>query len=402
MIFPLRNRNFRLLLTGQVCSLAGDQFFVVALPFLVLGRAHADTLGAVFFSYGLARIAVLPLGGLLADRFQPIRLMLVSNASRMLILAVLTVVPLKSLWPLFLLVALTGGFEGMFLPPSWSLVPALLDKDLIGPGNALLTGATVGTTLVGPALAGLLVAATSPRGAFLVDAISFGISVLSLLWIRPVRKTTKERDESIAADTPATGNEAPATFWKLLRTSTYLKFTIAIAIIANLAYAGALQVALPVFSKDSLNAGVRGYGLLLSAVGLGMLVGALFSSRLFRLPGRGKVALGLGMIQGAAFMLVPAGNTLWVGIAMLAVAEFCNGINNVFYITRLQQKLPAHLRGRGMSALLMCMYGVYPVAVSLSGFVIDNYGTLPIFLFAGSTVLAGFALGFLSSDYRTL
>jgi MFS family permease len=402
MLSPLRNRNFRLLLTGQVCSLAGDQFFVVALPFLVLGRARADTLGAVLFAYGLARIAVLPLGGLLADRFRHTRLMLVSNASRMIILAGLTIVPLNSLWPLFLLVALTGAFEGMFLPASWSLLPEILAEDLIGPGNALLTGATMGTTLVGPAVAGLLVAVASPRGAFVVDAVSFGISVLSLLWIRPVGKTSEERAEPVAADAQSTGNEAPTTFWQLLRTSTYLKFTIAIAIIANLAYAGAGQVALPVFSKESLNSGARGYGLLLSAVGLGMLVGALFSGKLFNLPGRGKVALGLGVIQGVAFMLVPAGNNLWVGIAMLAVAEFCNGINNVFYITRLQQKLPAHLRGRGMSALLMCMYGVYPIAVSVSGIVIDGYGTLPIFLFAGSTVFAGFALGFFSSDYRAL
>lgn len=395
----------------------GDQFYVVALPFLVLGHAHVETLGQVLLAYGLARLATLPVGGILADRVRRTWLMLGSDAGRMALLAVLAVVSLTSLWLLFVLVILLGALEGLFLPPSLALLPDILDDDRIGPGNALISGATMAVTLVGPALAGILVVATSPGVAFTVDAVTFGVSAFSLFWIRPIpRASLAQAEPAGAAQAVADGSvpvdsappqtappeTAPTTFVSMLRTSRFFQFTLLIAVIANGADAGAQQVALPVFSKVTLGAGARGFGLLLAAFGLGALLGALTSSRLFTWPARGMIALSLGVVQGLAFTLVPVGGMLWVGLVSLAVAGVCNGMLNVFYISILQQRIPAALLGRSMSALMTAIFGSYPISVLLSGYAIGQFGTTAIFVIAGSAVAAAFLLGFTSKEYRTL
>jgi predicted MFS family arabinose efflux permease len=399
---PLEERNFALLFTGQICSLLGDQFYVVALPFLILRHAHARTLGAVLLAYGLARLVTLPVGGILADRVRRTWLMLGSDAGRMILLILLAFVSLTTLWPVFVLVILVGALEGIFLPPSMALLPDILDKDRIGPGNALMSGATMGATLVGPALAGLLVVATSPSVAFAVDAVTFGISALSLSWIRLAPTTSDEQPEPAEEDLTAADDAVPMTFLGLLRTSRFLQFGLLITLIANLAYPGAEQVALPVFSKVSLGTGARGYGLLLAAFGLGSLLGVLLSGRLFTWPARGKIALTLGVVQGVALALVPAGDMLWVGLVVLAIAGVCVGMNDVFYVSMLQQRLPSALLGRSMSALMSAAYAAYPASVLISGYVVGRFGTTPILVAGGLAVSAAFLLGFFSREFRNL
>ena len=87
LLRPLRNRNYALLFTGQLSSLIGDQLYVVALPFLVLGHAGVRELGLVLMCFGIARIATVPIGGVLADRMDKTKLMLLTDAGRALCVA---------------------------------------------------------------------------------------------------------------------------------------------------------------------------------------------------------------------------------------------------------------------------------------------------------------------------
>jgi predicted MFS family arabinose efflux permease len=412
LLTPFRERSFRLLFIGQLCSLVGDQFYVVALPFLILDHRSASVLGEILLAFGFARVVTLPIGGVLADRFRLARTRLIigSNGGRLALLAILAIIPPASISPLVVLAVALGALEGVFLPPSMALLPDVVDESLLGSANAIMNGAAMGATLIGPALGGLVVVGVGPRAGFAIDAVSFGISVLTMVMIGSGQPGEgKDRD--------AGGEEADAeedsgawlgnankrgAFWRLLRSSKMLQFSLLITLIVNFTYAGAEQVALPVFSKTILLEGARGFGFLLAAFGGGSLVGALLSGRLFSLPNRAKAALVLGIVQGVALAAIPAGHALSAGMAALAVAGLAGGLIDVFYVSMLQSKLPTGLLGRSMSALMLAALGVYPISVVLSGLVVQHFGPTPVFLADGTVVCIGFLVGFCSREFRNL
>jgi MFS family permease len=406
LIAPFRERRFRLLFTGQICSLMGDQFYIVALPFLILDHRSPTALGEILLAFGVARMLTLPIGGVLADRFAYARTWLItgSNGGRMAILVVIAISLPTTILPLLLLAIALGALEGIFLPPSMALLPDVVDENLIGPGNAVLNGATMGAMLIGPAVAGLVIVAFGPGIGFAIDAVSFGISVLtmSLIGSGPRTHSAGNATEVEEPGSPQDDVRKRGAFWRLLRSSRMLQFSLLVTLIVNFTYAGAEQVALPVFSKVTLLDGARGFGLLLSAFGGGSLIGALLSGRLFGWRGRAKIALMLGILQGVALATIPIGHTLWVGIAALSVAGLAGGMIDVFYVSMLQSNLPAALLGRSMSALMLAAYGVYPVSVVVAGLVVQRFGPAPIFVADGIVVCAGFLLGFTSREFRNL
>src|SRR5262245_33003224 len=153
LLRPLRNRNYALLFTGQLSSLIGDQLYVVALPFLVLGHASVSQLGLALMCFGLARIAALPLGGILADRMNRSRLVLLSDIGRagcVAAIAGVVFLPGHPMLPVMALTAVLGAFEGLFLPPSYAILPDILSEDELPAGNALNTALESAASFVGP------------------------------------------------------------------------------------------------------------------------------------------------------------------------------------------------------------------------------------------------------------
>ena len=171
---------------------------------------------------------------------------------------------------------------------------------------------------------------------------------------------------------------------------------------SNLAFDAMADVALPVFSRDILFRGAEGFGIMLSAFGAGALVGGLLADALFRLHRRGVVALGLGVVQGVAIALVPLAGGLVGAAALLFASGVTMGVLNTFYITHLQQRVPAHLLGRTMGALNMCVFGSQPVSVLAAGLVLGVIGTAPVFVTAGLLIVLGYLLATFSSEFRRL
>jgi len=182
---PLAVRSFRLLAGGQLASTIGDYCYAVALPWLVLS-SHGGVilLGTVLACYGVTRTVLIPLGGVLADKVGPRTVMLLADAVRCVLVAVLALLAARhdtSLAALGPIAALIGAGEGLFLPASYAIMPSLLDGERLGAGNAISTAAVQAGSLLGPALGGALVATTgSSTGAFAIDAASFAVSALSL------------------------------------------------------------------------------------------------------------------------------------------------------------------------------------------------------------------------------
>ncbi len=195
----LRMRNFRLLWIGEGISLLGDQFYLIALPWLILSRSgDALAVGGVLAAAGIPRALFMLVGGALTDRFTPLTLMIHSNLARMILtglLAALVMTSLIQLWMLYVTALLFGLVDAFFFPAQTSMVPALLDKDQLQAGNAMIQGTARLSVFVGPILAGATIswldrgAAHSAAGialAFALDSLSFvaSITTLSLMRIR--------------------------------------------------------------------------------------------------------------------------------------------------------------------------------------------------------------------------
>src|SRR5574342_9391 len=158
----LKNRNFRLLWIGESISLLGDQFYMIALPWLVLSlTGNALAVGTVMAMAGIPRALFMLVGGALTDRFTPRKLMISSNLVRMALtalLATLVATNLIQLWMLYVSALLFGLADAFFFPAQTSIVPQLVDRNQLQAGNALIQGTAQLSLFVGPILAGGLIA----------------------------------------------------------------------------------------------------------------------------------------------------------------------------------------------------------------------------------------------------
>jgi len=179
MLKPLKIRNFRLLWLGESASLLGDQFFLIALPWLVLKLSgDAFAVGAVLAVAGIPRAMFILLGGALTDRFSARSLMLWSNIVRMALvtfLAVIVLLGLVELWMLFVLALAFGIADAFFFPAQAAITPTLVPPEQLLEANALVMGTAQLSLLVGPAAAGLLIAVLAGAGDPAGEADVFGV-----------------------------------------------------------------------------------------------------------------------------------------------------------------------------------------------------------------------------------
>lgn len=403
---PLANRSFRFLAAGQFTSATGDSCYAIALPWLTLTEhGNAVLLGMVLACYGIPRTALIPVGGQLSDRVGARTLMLVADATRCVLVGVLAVVALRhqaTLLALGPVAALTGGSEGLFIPPSYALVPSLLPPAQLQAGNAIASAAAEGGNLIGPALGGPLVAVAGPAYAFAADAASFAVSAVTLALI-PRREAGRRAERR-----PAAGSRPGAAegLWPLVRRARLLQIMLVVVIVANLASDGALEVAMPTLAHDRY--GAIGYAAMMACLGAGSVAGNLAGLRgpaAGRASGRVRPAVRSAfsfVLEGLAIMALP----FLGGLPGAAAAAFglglTNGFGNVLLITLLQQWAPPPLLGRVMSLIMLAAWGTLPLSAVVAGTLVHRYGPAPYFLVAGAIVIVAVLGALTQREFRGL
>jgi hypothetical protein len=395
---PLAVRSFRLLAGGQFASTIGDYCYAVALPWLVLSN-HGSTvlLGLVLACYGVPRTVLIPVGGVLADKFGPRTLMLFADVIRCLLVGVLAVLAARhtaSLVTLGPTAALIGGGEGLFLPASYSIMPSLLDGPRLAAGNALNSTAVQVGSLIGPVIGGTLVATTgSSTAAFGIDAVSFAVSAVSLALIPRRAAAGSMSAGSAEADSMAGQAEGgpdglaaeppskPPGVLAYIRQSRAMQVILVVAIAANLANGGLGEVALPALVHAHW--GAAGYGALLACLAGGAVIGTLGAARSGRLRNPAMVASVSFLVEAGAITLVPyLGGEAGAAAALLFLGV-CNGLGNVLFYTMAQRSIPSAILGRVLSVIMLCSYGTFPLSVAVAGVLVHHVGSTPFFPIAG-------------------
>jgi MFS family permease len=380
LLGPLRERDFALLWGGMLVSLLGDGIYLVALPFAVLDLdGSATALSLVGFAWSIGMLGFLVAGGLLADRYDKRRQLLVADAVRLVAVGTAGALSLAGsleVWHLVLLSFVFGAGEGLSGPALGSIVPELVPADILVQANALAQSLRpVGLRLAGPALGGVTVAVLDTGGALLVDAGTFAVSIVALLAMRSRAPVHEGEHEPLRRQV----REAAA----FVRSQTWLWATLAMAAAALLLFLGPTEVLVPFRIEHDLHATAGSFGLVLALGGAGALLGTAAVGH-FGMPRR-EISF-LYWVWGLATFAL-CGYALADEVWQLVVCSFgfgvLSGAGNPVWATLMQVRVPPALRGRVSSLDWLVSVGLTPVSFALTGPAAAAFGAGPVLLVAG-------------------
>jgi MFS family permease len=403
----LRQQAFRRFWLGMMISRAGDAFTLVALSWVVLGMAGPVQLGVVLMCFGLPRIVSGPVAGRLLDGARPRLLLAADNAARGLLIAAVPVL----IWQHLLVVADLYGIAAVSALLSavtevaeWALVPRLVEDQQLDAANSLLSANWELAAIVGPAVAGLIVATVGAPLALLLDAGSFAVMTAICLSLPPFRRPADPAHAETARAEPV--QAPPVSGHNRLGLGILLRFPAVLVLTAcgfgMLFLDGVATVLYPVYSRTFLHTGSAGYGVLVSAAGAGALLGVLAGPGLSgRLPPSTRLAVVIG--AGAPwFGLLCLAPGLAVAAVLLGLATFAWGPYYVFDRTLMQRLVPRDVLSRVAGARMMISSLGFPLGSAVGGVLAGGIGvTGTIAAIAGSCLALGL-LPLLAPALRTV
>ncbi len=363
MLRVLRHRDFALLWVGQAVSLIGDGIYLVAIAWLVYDISNTPSaLGIVGLGWTLPQVAALLFAGVLTDRFERRRLLVIADLLRVVAIGGIAALALSdspALWSIVILVVIYGFGEALFQPAFTAIVPGVVPQEEILQASALRElMEPVGLRFAGPALGGLLIAVAGVGTAFVVDASTFAISALAVSLI--------SRRPAPATEARSLGEDLRAGF-AFVRERRWLWVTLVSASFTLLAAYGPLEVLLPYLIRNELGGDAGTFGLVLSAGGLGSIGAALLLSRtgaprrhmtfMYAGWGFGTLVQGVFAIAGSAWQMCI--------VAFIGFGLATSGM--VVWNTLIQTLVPEEMLGRVSSFDWFVSTGLLPLSFALTG-----------------------------------
>jgi MFS family permease len=384
-----KHRNFRLFFTGQVVSVSGTWMQNVALAWFVYELTHSPlAVGILTFCRFSPQTLFGLFAGVLADRLDNRRLVITTQASSMAVsiaLAVLALSGAAQVWHLYVLALLAGIAQVFDSPGRHALVYQLVGRAELPNAIALNTSVFNASRIIGPGIAGVLIASVGVGACFLLNAVSFVAVLAALLLMDTSKLHPVER-----------GTSRPSLLGGVREGLAYARSDSRVSLVLLLVLVvGTLGVnngvILPVLASE-LHAGPEVFGLLSAMFGAGALLGALTTATLGRASWKALLAGTTGF--GIAMLLVAPGANVAACAAALLVAGMCFTLWSANSNSLLQLTAPDHLRGRVLSLYLFAFHGLAPAGGLLIGWLIEVGGTDLAFWVAGlsALVMAAFLL----------
>jgi predicted MFS family arabinose efflux permease len=372
----LGERDFKIFFAGYATSLTGSAMSQVALTFAVLGSGgDAASLGYVFAASVLPLVICMLGGGVLADRLGRRRVMLGGDAAQLVVQAGLAAVLFTirpPIWVFIVASALAGTGEAVSVPALSGLIPQLAPPARLGDANALLSVASAAARIVGPALAGLLIAATSPAVVVAADAATFGASVtaLALLRVPPAPAPARSPWRDLADG------------WTQFRAHTWLWLTTAQFALFNLITWAPYLLLGPVLARAYLG-GARAWGVIVACYAAGSIAGG--AALLGRRPARPLVAAVIGSFGYALPALALAVRApLAAVVGAVVTAGIGSATFDTFWTTVLQQRVPAAMLARVSAFSSVGSYALGAAGYAVIGLLAGVLGPARILAFGAA------------------
>ncbi|AXE23609.1 MFS transporter [Streptomyces globosus] len=413
---PARLPSFRLLWLGQSLSLLGDGFSYIAFSWITLGLTGSTlALGSVLAFQAVPRALLTLVGGSLSDKWSPRTLMVLSAWARAALMAGVGVAGLTgtlTLWMLCCAAAAFGSVDAFFQPARASILPSVVDAELLAPANALLAVGTKVAAVLGPAVGGTVVAFSDASVAFLVDGVCFALCALCVAGVRPrPRPGPADGAEGAAKaaagaedaeDGPAAPEAAGDTLGARIRAGLRYAFAdprirtiLVVDAAVTFCQAGPFTVGFATLAKVDLEGGSATLGLLNAALAGGAMLGTLAGGAV---GGRPRVGLLIAALAG--WLALGTGLLAVVDSAAGAVAAvlamgFGMGFQGVFGMSWIQRNIHGSVLSRVIAVDMVIGYAVAPLSLVACGALAAS-GTAPMFALT-AVVLVVTAAGILAS-----
>ncbi len=363
---PLRERNFRLFFIGQTASQIGSGMAPVAIVFAVLAHGTAVDVGYVLAAETIPLVVLLLVGGVIGDRMSRRTLMLRADTLRTAaegVLGVWVLIGRPPLWGFMTLAALMGIGQAFFMPALTGIVPQMLGADALQEGNALYGISGSGGGIVGPAIAGVIVAASSPGWAILVDSFTYLISVMSLARIRIDWSATQQAESFFVLLRQG---------WREFWSRTWLWVIVIEFSLVNAFFASFLVLG-PVVAKQHLG-GAPAWGTVLAAQGVGSVAGGIVMLR-FR-PRRPLLIATLStFIFPLPLFLIASRSPIYLISIFALFAGASVSVFSVLWSTTMQREIPSDLLSRVSAYDWFGSLALMPIWMALVGPVASRFGT---------------------------
>jgi len=373
------NAPFRNLWLGGAVSALGDQFYLVALPWLVLQLTGSNlAVGTVLMCAAVPRAVLMLGGGAVSDRIAPRRIMLTTASTRTIFVGAVGVLAwfhVVQLWHLYLLAFAFGVADAFGLPAFQALLPALVEREQLPSANAMFQSMFQIATLLGPAPAGMIIKAFGIAWAFFIDAFSF-LFILAPIYALPRTKLTPKP----RAEGKHFGHDIVDGLHYVWRDKAMRAVTILMSGV-NLFVAGPIIVGLAALAKFKFGSPTA-FGILISCWSGGAVLGTVLAGVRRQRAHRGwtmliasaGVSLGIG-----ALGVLPTQLSL---AAVLAVTGLLGGYNNIVLISWFQGRVDQEFMGRVMSVLMFGWVGLMPVSYPVAG-ALAQWSVSGMFLICG-------------------
>jgi MFS family permease len=386
---------FGRLWVGRSVSLFGDAITLIALPWFVLQVTGSGTATAgILLTLQLPAIVTSLVIGSLIDRFQPRAIITIDNGIRTLIIGLIPLLywfGLLELWLLFLLTFLAGMLVPATEVGSRSILPDLVEDKDLDAANMLWSFSLNLSLVIGPAVAGLLVASFGGPSVLLIDAATFAVMAFVAITL-PILKRSKPPVQA-----PLSERLGLHQLWNM----KVVRYTTLLSLVFFFSY-GPLEAALPLYSDAVLQTDARGYGLLWSALAVGALIGTLSSTTLSRRLRLGVALPLIALLWGASLLPMVFINNLWLACGLLLLGGLVWGPYTPMETTLLQRNVPKAQLGRVFGARSTVLTGGSPLGLAIGGILLAFVpSTSVIALSAVACILVGLG-GLVSPTFRGL
>lgn len=361
MFRALQHRNFQLFFAGQLISLIGTWMDTVAEAWLVYRLTGSSLLlGTVAFAGQIPVFLLAPVGGMVADRWNRRSIVVATQTASMIlagILAALTLSGRVKVWEVVALASLMGVVNAFDIPARQAFLVEMVGREDLMNAIALNSSMFNGARVIGPAIAGILVASIGEGWCFFANSVSYIAVIAGLLMMKISPR---------AIETPTSALEHIAEGFRFVRNT---KPIFALLLLLGLVSLVAMpySVLMPIFAARILHGNARTLGTLMGATGVGALTGALILASRTGLKGLSKWVAFSCMGFGTALILFSLSRWYFVSIAFLVPVGFCMMVQMASSNTLIQAMVPDRLRGRTMAVYSMMFMGMAPLGSLLAG-----------------------------------
>jgi MFS family permease len=379
----LGHRNYRLFFFGQLVSLIGTWMQNVAQAWLVYELTHSPfKLGVVSFCAGVPVLLFSLWAGVLADRVPKRRLLVVTQTVMMtlaFILATDMFLGTIQWWHIAIMAFLLGTANAFDGPTRQAFVVEMVGREELMNAIALNSAMFNTARIVGPALAGIILAAVGAAWCFVLNGVSFlaVIAGLVLMNVKPYIGATSTESPRRQM------REGLSYIWH----HPTVRPLITLVAVSNMFALGYLAL-LPAFAQDVLHAGTVGYGLMSTAIGLGALAGALMLASLGNYQRKGLILTAGNLLFPVMVIALSLSRSFHLTLGILVVGGLGFMTQNATANTLVQTTVPDALRGRVMSVYMMVFLGFFPIGSLIAGAVAERFGVPVGAAFGGIIALA--------------